>query len=451
MNNTLKDTIAAISTGPVEAGIGIVRISGSDALKIGKEMFLPAKKIDIFVPRHAYLGKLQDNGSYLDEALFTFFPGPKSYTGEDTVELSCHGGSYLLQRVLETVLKSGARLAEPGEFTRRAFFNGRLELDQAEAVADLIGASNEAALKLSLSQLDGRLSDRIKKLREEILKETAYIEAALDDPEHIDLQGYSDILYIKLSELKDQLQKLIDGFQQGRLLKEGIRTVIAGRPNVGKSSLLNALAGMDRAIVSPYPGTTRDTLEELIRLGSFTLRMVDTAGIRNTSDPVESLGVDRAKKEMEKADLAFLVLDAVSGFTKEDEEILKSLSGMKKIIIWNKTDLAEAPIEPEGISISAKTGKNMEQITKNVSDIIFDQKLILSDASIILTNLRHKEAVSEALLALDQVCLTIQNGMPEDLYLPDLLNAYGALGKISGEQVGDDLINKIFSDFCMGK
>ncbi len=451
MYNTLKDTIAAISTGPVEAGIGIVRISGADALKIGKEIFLPAKKIDIFVPRHAYLGKLQDKGSYLDEALFTFFPGPKSYTGEDTVELSCHGGGYLLQRVLETVLNFGARLAEPGEFTRRAFFNGRLELDQAEAVADLIGASNEAALKLSLSQLDGRLSGRIKALREEILKETAYIEAALDDPEHIDLQGYSDILYLKLSELKEQLQKLIDGFQQGRLMKEGIRTVIAGRPNVGKSSLLNALAGMDRAIVSPYPGTTRDTLEELIRLGSFTLRMVDTAGIRNTSDPVESLGVDRAKKEMEKADLAFLVLDAVSGFTKEDEEILKSLSGMKKIIIWNKTDLAEAPSEPEGISISAKTGKNMEQITKNVSDIIFDQKLILSDASIILTNLRHKEAVSEALSALDQVCLTIQNGMPEDLYLPDLLNAYGALGKILGEQVGDDLIDKIFSDFCMGK
>ncbi len=446
-----NNTIAAISTGLSQAGIGIVRISGEEALNIRNRLFRGKKETDKPVPGKAYYGHLYEDQLCLDEVLCTYFKAPFSYTAEDLVEISCHGGVYGIKRILEAVLRNGARLAEPGEFTKRAFLNGRLDLDQAEAVADIISSSNEAALKLSLSQLEGKLSEKISGLREQILRESAYIEASLDDPEHMELSGYAEKLEGVIGQLITEMEALLSGFREGRLIREGIRTVIAGRPNVGKSSLLNALAGMERAIVSVYPGTTRDTLEEYISLGGFTLRLIDTAGIRETSDPVEQLGVERAKKEMDQADLALFLLDASSGFTKEDEEILSSLKEIKTIILWNKTDLADAPDQPEGISISAKTGKNMEQLKQMVSDIIFDQKQNSVDASLLITNLRHSELLKEAVSSLKQVLQTVSDGLPEDFYLPDLMDAYASLGRILGEEVGEDLVDRIFSDFCMGK
>ena len=356
--------------------------------------------------------------------------------------------------MLEAVLKAGARLAEPGEFTKRAFLNGRLSLDQAEAVADVISSSNEAALKNSLEQLSGGLAYKIRELRKRILHETAFIEAALDDPEHIELTDYPEQLNSILTKLISELSVLADSFRDGRLLRDGIRTAIIGRPNVGKSSLLNALLGMERAIVTEIPGTTRDTLEETIHLGGFTLRIVDTAGIRESEDVVERLGVEKAMKEMETADLILMLLDASAGYTKEDEEILKRLDlypEAKKMIIWNKSDLKEAPAYPDGLKISAKTGKNMEQIKKYVSDIIFDGKAKSIDSSIIITNLRHSEAINNAIFALKRVISSIEDGMPEDFFTVDLLDAYHELGGIIGEEVGEDLIDEIFSGFCMGK
>ena len=449
MNTT--DTIAAISTGLTEAGIGIIRISGPDALRIRNALFVGKHESTVPVPARAYYGHLYENEVCLDEVLCTYFKAPFSYTAEDLAEISCHGGVFGLRRILEAVLRNGARLAEPGEFTKRAFLNGRIDLDQAEAVSDLISSSNEAAMRLSLSQLEGGLSKKLKGLREDILKECAFVEACLDDPEHMELTGYPPKLEEKLKNICHEMEQLLAGFREGRLIREGIRTVILGRPNVGKSSLLNALSGMERAIVSAYPGTTRDTLEEYISLGDFTLHLIDTAGIRETEDPVEQMGVERAKKEMEKADLALLLLDASEGFTKEDEKLFSSLPDIPKIVLWNKTDLANAPEYPEGLSVSAKTGKNMEQIKKKVSDIIFDQKQILIDGSLLITKMRHSELVKEALSSLNQVLQTISDGLPEDFYLPDLMDAYRSLGSIMGEEVEEDLVDRIFSEFCMGK
>ena len=340
MNRTDFDTIAAISTALSEGGIGIVRISGPDAFTIAEKVFRK-KGSKAIENRYCRYGHVYEDDRIIDEALLTEFHAPNSYTAEDVAELSCHGGVYSIRRVLEAVLKAGARLAEPGEFTKRAFLNGRLSLDQAEAVADVIGSSNEAALKNSLEQLRGGLAEKIRELRKTILHETAFIEAALDDPEHIELSDYPEQLNSILETLISELTSLADSFRDGRLLRDGIRTAIIGRPNVGKSSLLNALLGMERAIVTEIPGTTRDTLEETINLGGFTLRIVDTAGIRESEDVVERLGVEKAMKEIETADLILMLLDSSVGYTKEDEEIFKKLENYpeaKKIILWNKSD-----------------------------------------------------------------------------------------------------------------
>ena len=403
-------------------------------------------------------GFICDGEETIDEVLVMVMDGPRSYTGEDTVEIDCHGGVLAMKRVLETVVKYGARPAEPGEFTKRAFLNGRMDLSQAEAVIDVINAKNEYALKSSLGQLKGNIQKAIQEIRERIIYQIAYIESALDDPEHISIDGYGETLGKEVELLKERLQQLLQTVREGKLMKEGIKTVILGKPNAGKSSLLNILVGEERAIVTDIAGTTRDILEESIVLHGISLRMIDTAGIRSTEDVVEKIGVKKAIEYAKDADLILYVVDSSVPLDENDREILELLQDKRAIVILNKADLE--PVVTEDIlrkktkhavvSISAKEEEGIDLLEQQMKDMFFDGELSFND-EIYITNVRHKAALEEAKRSLELVENSIQMQMPEDFFSIDLMNAYEALGSIIGESVGEDLVNEIFSKFCTGK
>ena len=384
--------------------------------------------------------------------------GPHSFTAEDTIEIDCHGGIFVVKKILETVIKYGARIAEPGEFTKRAFLNGRIDLSQAEAVIDVINAKNEMALKSSLSQLKGSVHTKIVSLREDILYEIAFIESALDDPEHISLDEYPDTLLPKVQGINQELKKLLASCDNGKFLKEGIQTVIVGKPNAGKSSLMNVLVGEERAIVTDIAGTTRDIIEEHISLNGISLNIIDTAGIRNTEDIVENIGVNKAKEYAEKADLILYVVDGTREMDEADEEIWPILENKKVIILLNKSDLDNMITKDEleekfkfpVIPISAKEETGINTLEDTLKDMFFQGELSFND-EIYITNMRHKEAIQNAFESMQLVEGSILDGMPEDFFSIDLMNAYKSLGIVIGEEIEDDLANEIFSKFCMGK
>jgi len=507
------DTIAAIATALSDSGIGIIRVSGEEAFEIvnkiyvnkqGQNTLLKHKThtirygyiVDCF--KEAYKNKDNWQQAVVDEVMVAVMKAPNTYTKEDTVEINCHGGVLLLQKVLELIVKCGARIAQPGEFTKRAFLNGRIDLAKAEAVIDVIHSQNEYALTSSVNQLKGSVSDAVRGLREEILYEIAFIESALDDPEHISLDGYEERLQEKTSSVLQQVQRLIASADNGKLIKEGISTVIVGKPNAGKSSLLNRLVGEERAIVTDIAGTTRDVLQESIKLQGIGLNIIDTAGIRSTEDVVEKIGVERAKEYAGKADLIIYVVDASVPLDDSDKEIFSVIQDKKVIILLNKSDLDMVVSEEELIKVfndnsgldsndssykeditdidntlskeqNAMNNSSLKKICKlqiiktstkentgidvfeDVIKEMFFQGEIKANDEVIITNMRHKEALMEAEESLKMVMNSLENHMPEDFYSIDLMSAYASLGTIIGEEVGEDLVNEIFSKFCMGK
>ena len=454
------DTIAAIATAMSNSGIGVVRLSGSEAVSIVDKIFvMPKRKQLIDMPTHTiHYGHIQDGEEIIDEVMVLLMKEPKSYTREDTVEIDCHGGVYVVKRVLETVLKYGARPAEPGEFTKRAFLNGRIDLSQAESVIDIIHSKNEFALKSSLSQLSGVVSNKIKEIRGMILHEIAFIETALDDPEHISIDGYGETLSVIVEDAIKRVESLLKNSDNGKLLKEGISTVIVGKPNAGKSSLMNTLVGEERAIVTDIAGTTRDVLEEQINLNGILLNVIDTAGIRETEDVVEKIGVDKAKKYLNQADLIIYVVDSSTALDENDFEIMELLKDRQAIILLNKSDLEplitsdeiRKYVDKRMISISAKEQKGIEELEDAIKELFFAGEVSFND-EVYITNIRHKNSLQEALSSLKLVLQSIADEMPEDFYSIDLMNAYEELGVIIGEVVEDDLVNEIFSKFCTGK
>ena len=455
----MEDTIAAISSGMTESGIGVIRISGPESIRIGDEVVILRKgKLSDYPVRTVHFGKVYEGEKEIDEVISFILKAPASYTGEDTVEIQGHGGSFVMKRILETVISYGARPAEPGEFTKRAFLNGKLDLSQAEAVMDLIHSQNEFARKVSIGQLSGNVKNYIESMRQDIVSHIAFIEAALDDPEHISVDGYGEILHKSLSSIKSRIIEMIGNYDSGRILSSGIRTVIVGRPNAGKSSLMNLLCGHERAIVTDIAGTTRDTLEEEIRLREISLRLVDTAGIRNTEDVIEGIGVDRAMNEAENADLILCIVDSSEELDSNDERIISLLKGRRAIVLLNKTDL-EMKTSPEDIRkitqqpvilFSAKEGWGKEELERCIYDMFISGD-IKENRQVTITSLRHKKALENTLSSIDLVMKSIDDGMPEDFYSIDLMEAYRSLGEITGDQVDDDVIDAIFANFCLGK
>lgn len=524
------DTIAAIATAVSDSGIGIIRISGEDAVAVAERVYRSKngkKKLSKVQSHTIHYGFICDGEETIDEVMVAVMKAPNTYTREDTVEIDCHGGILVMNRILETVLKNGCRLAEPGEFTKRAFLNGRIDLSKAEAVMDLIHAKNEFAMKSSINQLKGAVADKVRALRDDILYEIAFIESALDDPEHISLDGYHERLQEKTDNVQKELKRLIDSADNGKMLKDGINTVIVGKPNAGKSSLLNLLVGEEKAIVTSVAGTTRDVLEESIRLHGVGLNIIDTAGIRDTEDEVERIGVDKARKYADKADLIIYVVDSSVPLDENDEEIIELIRDKKVIVLLNKTDLNQAVTEEDIkqrfktvysvydkninndtyvtneiiqennipkikndiniikdieteitendsnvtngylsgtfeknlnthkdslciIRTSTKENTGIDKFEDTIRDMFFNGKISVND-EIYITNQRHKEALIEAYESMDMVQNSLANDMPEDFYSIDLMSAYAALGRIIGEEVEDDLVNEIFSKFCMGK
>lgn len=537
-----RETIAAIATGMGNAGIGIVRVSGDEAISVVDRIFRGAVSLKDVESHRVVYGHIVDifggagsdsgvnfdgetdladgtgsdggmdfaddtvqagneefenadvtNGSagVVDEVLVTVFRAPKSYTRENVVEISSHGGSFVMRRILSLVYRAGARAAEAGEFTKRAFLNGRIDLSQAESVMDIIASDNERMLRNSLRQLDGALSARIRSLREEILHEVAFIEAALDDPEHYDFGGetlpYADILSWKINGWRKEIHTLTATAEEGRILRDGIRTVIVGRPNVGKSSILNVLAREERAIVTDVPGTTRDTIEEKVRLKDMVLAVTDTAGIRETDDPVESIGVEKSIRKLDEADLILYVADASEPLTGEDRMIIEKVIPEKTVVLLNKVDLIKNSRETDGklsarkcrekgisetvtgqndvgkliinfpkalknhiIPISAKNRQGFDQLAEEIRQMFFAGD-VDNDVDILVTNARHARLLERSDVSLSLVEKSIIDAMPEDFLTADLLDAYASLGEIVGEAVEDDLVEKVFSEFCMGK
>ena len=436
------DTIAAIATAMTSSGIGIVRISGDEAVSITDRIFemKNQKKLEDMPTHTIHYGHIHDGDEVIDEVMVVLMREPKSYTREDTVEIDCHGGVYVMKRILETVIKYGARPAEPGEFTKRAFLNGRIDLSQAESVIDVINSKNEFALKSSLSQLSGSVSEKIKEIRGTVLHEI---------PEK--LSGI-------VSDVIKKIDKLLANSDNGKMLKEGISTVIVGKPNAGKSSLLNSLVGEEKAIVTDIAGTTRDVLEEQINLNGILLNIIDTAGIRDTEDVVEKIGVERAKKYLNNADLVIYVVDTSTALDENDHEIMELLKDRHAIVLLNKSDLSPVTtvedirkhLDKKMISISAKEQTGMDDLEETIKEMFFSGEVTFND-EVYITNIRHKTSLQEALRSLHLVLQSIADDMPEDFYSIDLMNAYEELGNIIGESVEDDLVNEIFSKFCMGK
>ena len=507
----MNDTIVAIATALSPSGIGIIRISGDEAVSIADSIFeKPNHELLAVQPTHSihygHIVEHKDDGEsdIIDEVMVLLMRAPHSFTKEDVVEIDCHGGIYVLKRVLNLAVKAGARLAEPGEFTKRAFLNGRIDLSEAEAVMDLISSGNESARKNSLGQLSGRLSSLIVELREKILYEIAYIESAIDDPEHYDTDDLKDRLNIVTEEINNSLNDLKKSFDNGRMMLNGIQTTIVGRPNVGKSSFLNLLLGEERAIVTSVAGTTRDTLEENISLDGVSLHLIDTAGIHETTDVVELIGVQKAKDSLEKAELVIFVLDSSDGLSEEDKYLVPLLKDKNVIALLNKSDLQKTEINKESefikefesdvntiselnntlesnsisnteriinsitsddveklfnsdppkylkvLPFSAKTAEGLSELTEYIKEIFFAGK-INTDEEIYLTSLRHRNLVEKAIESIERVKESLEADMPEDFYSIDLMQAYASLGAIIGEEVDDDLVDEIFSKFCMGK
>lgn len=464
MLKNIDTTIAAISTAMSNSGIGIVRMSGSQAVEIADKVYVSKsnKKLSKQKTHTIHYGYIADEEEIIDEVLVMLMRGPHTYTGEDTVEINCHGGVFIMKRILEVLIKNGARPAEPGEFTKRAFLNGKMDLSQAEAVGDLIVAQNEYALQSSIEQLKGNVRKKITEIRSKIIYHTAFIEMALDDPEHISVDGYGETLKLVVEELLLEICSLLNSCEDGRIIKEGLRTVILGKPNAGKSSLLNLLVKEDRAIVTDIAGTTRDTLEEHINLQGISLNIIDTAGIRETGDLVEQIGVDKAREQAELADLILYVIDASVPLDESDKEIFELIENKKTILLLNKTDLERVVSRKEIesnekiskevkiIEFSAKEQSGVEDLEETIKNMFFAGNLAFND-EIYITNVRHKTALKEAKEALEKVMESIEMGMPEDFYSIDLMDAYELLGSITGETIGEDLVNEIFSKFCMGK
>lgn len=456
-----SDTIAAIATAMTPSGIGIIRISGDDSFELIDKIYKSksGRKLLSQCDSHTvHYGFIYDGDEKIDEVMVLIMRAPNTYTREDTIEIDCHGGVFVMKRILETVIKYGARPAEPGEFTKRAFLNGRIDLSQAESVIDVINSKNEFALKNSLSQLNGAVLDSIKQIREVLLHEIAFIESALDDPEHISLESYPQKLLLIVDNQIKSIDKLLKSSDNGRILKEGINTVIVGKPNAGKSSLLNILVGADRAIVTDIAGTTRDVLEEQINLDGITLNLVDTAGIRDTDDIVEKIGVDRAKQYADSADLIIYVIDSSTELDDNDFSIIDILKDKNAIVLLNKSDLSTITTEnivkkyldKPVIYISAKDRTGIDELESKISEMFLHGQVSFND-EVYITNIRHKNSLTEALNSLKLVVESINNDMPEDFYSIDLMNAYEELGLIIGEAVEDDLMQEIFSKFCMGK
>ena len=452
-----RETVAAIATALGEGGIGIIRISGDKALEIADAVL--DRPISGAPGYSMHYRHVRDKGEVLDEVLASVFRAPHSFTGEDSVEINCHGGLFLLQRVLDAVMRAGARPAEPGEFSKRAFLNGRIDLAQAEAVMDLIGAKNEYALQAAMNQLDGRLSDKMQELRSDILDEIAWIEAALDDPENYDLDGYPAILSGRIETMLASLEELLRSADNGRLCREGIPTVILGLPNAGKSSLMNLLTQNDAAIVTDIAGTTRDILTEQVRLGELLLTLSDTAGIRESGDQIERIGVERARKAAEAAELLLLVLDGSKPLSEEEKELLSYAGKRRSILLLNKADLGLHMDETELLStygpgkilrFSTKTAEGLSALEETVAELFFEG-VFDNRSELLAVNARHKEAIREAIESLRNVQASVSAGMPEDFFSIDLSAAYRALGTITGDSVEDDVINRIFEKFCTGK
>lgn len=460
-----QDTIVGIASG-MGGGIGIIRISGEQSLTIVSSVFRKknSKKCDAaFLEQTSthtihYGFIINEDGTILDEVIVLLMKAPASYTCEDVVEIDCHGGSFVMQKILKRLLHQGARLAEPGEFTKRAFLNGRIDLSQAEAVMKLISSKNDFALDSAINQLEGSISKYIEEIRQKILYDMGYIESALDDPEHYDLEGFSDKLYQITKEEIDKLQLLLSKFDDGRMKSEGINLVIIGKPNAGKSSLMNLLLDEDRAIVTDIAGTTRDTLEETVRLGDLILNLVDTAGIHETDDPVENIGVQKAVHRLDKADCILFIIDSSVPLSDEDEQIITLIQEKKGVILLNKADLAKKVTEQEiqsrlpwhCISFSNETREGLGELEEYLKNSFIHGEITYND-QIYLTSIRHRDAVEQALINLKNVLSAIEDGMTEDFLTIDMMDAYQNLGLINGETASEDLVNKIFQEFCMGK
>lgn len=517
-NQSRSDTIAAISTAVSDAGIGIVRVSGPEVFSIVQKIFRNhSGKCEIAswkanTIHHGFIHALSDPSDITDEVLISIMKAPHSYTTEDTIEINTHGGVYVIQKVLETVLAAGARLAEPGEFTKRAFLGGRIDLSRAEAVMDLISSRNEFARRSALSQLEGSVADKISDIRSKILYQTAFIESALDDPENYSTEGYPQKLQKICQDLINELNSMIDFSRNGRMLKEGIRTVIVGKPNAGKSSLLNYLSGTDRAIVTEIAGTTRDTLEETVRVGEVILNITDTAGIHDTDDKVEQIGIEKARKALDQADLILFVLDSEAGINDEDRAIARMImkriqTGARCIVLLNKSDLPSHIAREDAqdlfrfsgvisnnqdrtqekcstwnisvpstqgentpaslsqddlkhmpvnyrkiafISSALTTGEGLSELRDRINTM-FRTGQIMASNEVFLSNMRQIQCCQDAVLSLQRVLDSIDKQMGIDFYSIDLQDAYTSLGKILGESVEDDLVEEIFSRFCMGK
>lgn len=474
LNNFGDDTICAIATAMSDAGIGIIRVSGKRAVEICDEIYVSTKgehSLHDHKPNTIKYGFIVDESKpeeskVIDEVMVSFMKGPHSYTREDVIEINSHGGMLVMNQILQLLLDKGCRLAEPGEFTKRAFLNGRIDLTKAEAIMDLISAQNNFALESSREQLRGSVYKKIKSIREKILYQMAFIESALDDPENYDLTGFPEKLDDIISGLSDEINKMLSSADEGKIRKDGIKTVIVGKPNAGKSSLLNALTGDERAIVTDIAGTTRDIIEETVRLGDIVLHVIDTAGIRNTDDIIEKIGVDKAKEKVQEADLVLYILDSTSELDEEDKGIISLCHNKKTIVLLNKDDLQDdikitddivrmhfseskddtLPI----IRTSMLKGNGLEDLKDAVSQLFLNGDIVPKQ-ELYITNLRHKDLLKKSYDSLQLVKQSIELGLTEDFFTVDLTNAYAFLGEIIGEEVGDDLVEEIFSKFCMGK
>ena len=462
-----SDTIAAVATGMTNSGISIIRVSGEDAVSVVDSVFVTksGKHILNNVASHTiHYGFIFENNEMIDEVMVSVMRAPKSFTMEDTVEINCHGGVLVTKKILEIIILHGARLAQPGEFTKRAFLNGRIDLTKAEAIMDLIEAKSDYALKSSAKQLSGVIYDAVTELRKKIIYEIAFIESAIDDPEHISLDGYNERLTIVVNEVLEKVDHLLEQSKNGVLLKNGINTVIVGKPNAGKSSLLNRLVGEEKAIVTDVAGTTRDVLKESITLHGICLNLIDTAGIHETEDKVEKIGVNRAKDFAKDADLIVYVVDSSVSLDESDIEIINLIRDKKTIILLNKSDLCSVTDEIvlqnamgenhfeicRIIKTSTKENTGIDIFEETIKEMFFEGNISLED-EIYITNLRQKENLYETKKSLELVKQSLSDGMPEDFYSIDLMNAYVSLGLMIGEEVEDDLVQEIFSKFCMGK
>jgi tRNA modification GTPase len=470
LNNFSNDTICAIATAMSDAGIGIIRVSGSRALSICSEIYASAKMEKTLLNHEPNTIKygfiVDDEGKVIDEVMISYMKAPHSYTKEDVIEINSHGGMLIMNQIIDLLLEKGCRLAEPGEFTKRAFLNGRIDLTKAEAIMDIISAQNNFALESSKSQLRGSIYNKIRELRATIIYQMAFIESALDDPENYDLTGYPDKLKGIVNDLLSQIGELISTADEGKIRKDGIKTVIVGKPNAGKSSLLNALTGDERAIVTDIAGTTRDIIEETVRLGDIVLHVIDTAGIRNTEDVIEKIGVDRAKEKVSEADLVLYILDSTSELDDEDKDIISLCAGKKTIVLLNKDDLRDdikisddivrmhfSDVAEDTLPIirtSMLKGNGLDDLKNAVTDLFLNGEIVPKQ-EIYITNLRHKDLLKQTSDSLKMVLNSIDMELSEDFYTVDLTNAYTYLGEIIGEEVGDDLVEEIFSKFCMGK